>query len=242
MKTILSLALLLLLTSLTATPTSFADSNDHSNWKSNGFTYIDPMTHDPREGGVTASTSDDSFGVYIEANELGHGSHALFTSNNVLSLRNNFQIDVNYHQSPESYNRLFMAIALGVAPFYNFRPDNTAFSDGSIRIRYDSKFDKLTTWDFAKDDNKKVIKTSIGQIENFKEDLKNMHIDAKDTTIAFMYSNSYSIFDEIDNPIQDRNAGFSDLKVTSAPEPVTTTLFLVGGGIMALGKLRRKSA
>lgn len=29
-------------------------------------------------------------------------------------------------------------------------------------------------------------------------------------------------------------------KVTATPEPVTTTLFLVGGGVMALGKLRRK--
>jgi hypothetical protein len=32
----------------------------------------------------------------------------------------------------------------------------------------------------------------------------------------------------------------TNAKVTAAPEPVTTTLFLVGGGVMALGKLRRK--
>jgi putative cell wall-binding protein len=242
MKKILSLILLFLLTSLNSIPSSFANSNNDSNWKTYGFTEQDPITHDPLEAPVSASTTDNSFDVYIDTVELGHGSHAVFASNNVLSLQNNFQIDVNYHQSPESYNRLFMAIALGVAPFYNFRPDNTAFSDGSIRIRYDSKLDKLTTWDFAKNDNKKVIKTNIGHIENFKEDLKNMHIDAKNTKIAFMYSNGYSIFDDIDNPIQDRYAGFSDLKVTAAPEPVTTTLFLIGGGVMALGKLRRKSA
>lgn len=251
MKNIQSLIVLLILTVLTPTPSSFADSNDHSNWKTYGFTEIPPFFPGPFPQEVTASATDDSFSVYIATLPIGRSSGAYFAANNTLNLNENFDIRVNYHQSPETYKHLFMAIGLTITNpdlpdfnsyFYSAPSSPTHSSDGSLRILYDSKIDKITSWQSSLDSNNKLVTVETGSAENFRKGENQPLTNDKKAELFFSYGNSYNVFEDNLNPIQDRNAGFSDLKVTAAPEPITTTLFLVGGGLMGLSKLRRKKA
>lgn len=245
MKNIQSLIVLLILTVLTPTPSSFADSDDHSNWKTYGFTEIEFTSQHPGRQPTTAGTSDNSFEVFIDNTEFRRPSYATFVSNNILSLKNDFHIKFNYHQSPETNNILHMSIGLSfdAAPPFYYGHINSISADGSGEINYNSKQDTLNTRNIAKDTNQNILQTTTSSIPDFKKSLDETTPSKNENArIVFNYVYTYDYLDEEFNPIQDRNAGFSDLKVTAAPEPITTTLFLVGGGLMGLSKLRRKKA
>lgn len=161
-------------------------------------------------------------------------------ANNPLSLNKSFRLDVNYHQDLDlDYPFYAMAVGFGnhsaSAPFFwdeytAVSPEDAVYNsrNGSIRIEYDADLDRLDHWISSEDPDNVLIEEYLGSIDNFKDT-----VGSDSVLVAFNVFN-------IGEDVQAGDAGFSDLKVVAAPEPISSLLFLAGGGVMGLKVLRRR--
>ncbi len=105
-----------------------------------------------------------------------------------------------------------------------------ASREGSIRMEYDADQDKLHQWITSKDPDDVLVEEYLGSIDNFKN-----NIGTDSVLVAFsQYNLAYDV--------PSGEAGFSDLKIVAAPEPVSSILFLTGAGLMGLSRLRKRMA
>lgn len=259
MKTILSIVLLSILTLTIPLHTTFAnDINDADQWVEIPW-YRGPWSN-PAQGGPLALSP------YITTDDGPHttGGTSVFVSKESFSLKNSFQLDVKYFFS-ESFNSLPLGLSIGVIKHleipeyedYGSTPSiitgryglggdyaPTRSENGSIKMVYDAQKNSLTTTISSFDENGKLLTNKVdsgyqtvpGYPNNFRET-----IDENKVRLVTTISDGIGGFN-FGGPIPDGSGYFYDVKVTAAPEPITTTLFLVGGGIMGLSKLRRKKS